>query len=353
MAHLIDMTTGQAAIAFVGNTPWHGLGAQLAANADIETWIKAAGLDWEVGLADVAARIELTTDDKPHWLPADEYRITYRKDTGKRFAVVSKEWKARQPRDHMKFFDGLAKSHGMQLQVAGAIKEGAVIWGLASNCREITIKGTDRVKPYLLASTGYDKTQSNRWCFTTVRVVCNNTLRLSYDSDNEGVVKVRHDATVDETDVKRRLGLLSEETDAFEERANKLAEFRPTRSQVDKLLIDLFGRPDDLTKPIARDNLTTKSSNVIGDVETCIVSSPGSNLDSSRGTAWGVLNGVTRYVDHSARARSTDNRLASAWFGRGDELKGKAMSTLLEMSLDRTALSSGLLGDVLAATTAA
>src|SRR5262245_23298177 len=140
MSHLIDQSTGAAAIAFVGDVPWHGLGSQLAAGATIDQWIDAARLNFEIGLADVAAKIvNLSTDGVPHWLPCDEYRITYRKDTGKRFAVVSKEWKPRQPREHMMFFDSLAKSHGMQLQVAGAIKEGAVIWGLASNCREITI----------------------------------------------------------------------------------------------------------------------------------------------------------------------------------------------------------------------
>ncbi|MFO3706633.1 DUF932 domain-containing protein, partial [Xanthomonas codiaei] len=43
----------------------------------------------------------------------------------------------------------------------------------------------------------------------------------------------------------------------------------------------------------------------------------GATLTSSRGTAWGVLNSLTEYVDHHRRAHSDDNRRDAAWFGLG------------------------------------
>ena len=48
MAHEIDMTTGTAAIAYVGEKPWHGLGAELKQGTSIEEWIKAAQMNWDV-----------------------------------------------------------------------------------------------------------------------------------------------------------------------------------------------------------------------------------------------------------------------------------------------------------------
>jgi hypothetical protein len=45
---MIDQSTGRDAIAFVGQTPWHGLGKQLTSGADIETWRREAGLDYKV-----------------------------------------------------------------------------------------------------------------------------------------------------------------------------------------------------------------------------------------------------------------------------------------------------------------
>ena len=46
MAHEIDMTTGRAGMAYMGDTPWHGLGQKLTDGASLETWQQEAGLDW-------------------------------------------------------------------------------------------------------------------------------------------------------------------------------------------------------------------------------------------------------------------------------------------------------------------
>lgn len=51
----------------------------------------------------------------------------------------------------------------------------------------------------------------------------------------------------------------------------------------------------------------------------------GANLTSSKGTAFGLLNAVTEFVDHGRRARSVDYRLESAWFGQGAALKERAL----------------------------
>lgn len=50
----------------------------------------------------------------------------------------------------------------------------------------------------------------------------------------------------------------------------------------------------------------------------------GSDLDSARDTAYGLLCAVTEFTDHERRAMSTDHRLDSAWFGTGANLKQKA-----------------------------
>ena len=51
----------------------------------------------------------------------------------------------------------------------------------------------------------------------------------------------------------------------------------------------------------------------------------GAELAAASGTAWGLLNAVTEFVDHDRRARSQDYRLDSAWFGQGAAIKGRAL----------------------------
>ena len=57
----------------------------------------------------------------------------------------------------------------------------------------------------------------------------------------------------------------------------------------------------------------------------------GADLPSAKGTAYGLLNAVTEYVDHDKRARSNDTRLDSAWFGQGAQLKQEALKTALAL----------------------
>jgi hypothetical protein len=54
-------------------------------------------------------------------------------------------------------------------------------------------------------------------------------------------------------------------------------------------------------------------------------------MASSRGTAWGLLNGVTEFVDHHRRARTPDNRRDAAWFGQGAQLKQKAWDEVMAL----------------------
>lgn len=53
----------------------------------------------------------------------------------------------------------------------------------------------------------------------------------------------------------------------------------------------------------------------------------GATHAGSMGTRWGLLNAVTEFVDHEA-ARNGDNRLSSAWFGKGDEIKTQVAELL-------------------------
>ncbi len=51
----------------------------------------------------------------------------------------------------------------------------------------------------------------------------------------------------------------------------------------------------------------------------------GSDQKGRAGTAWGLVNAVTEYVDHHATAKTDSHRLDRAFWGSGDELKTEAL----------------------------
>ena len=59
-------------------------------------------------------------------------------------------------------------------------------------------------------------------------------------------------------------------------------------------------------------------------------SAPGQNLDTAKGTLWGVVNAVSYYVDH-VRSVGGGDRLDSAWFGAGGALKDKAWTAACDL----------------------
>ena len=58
----------------------------------------------------------------------------------------------------------------------------------------------------------------------------------------------------------------------------------------------------------------------------------GAELAAAKGSAWGLLNAVTEFVDHERRARNQEYRLDSAWFGQGAALKQRALDYALQLA---------------------
>jgi hypothetical protein len=117
MAHEIDLTTGQAAIAYVqgSETPWHGLGQTVDPKAPIATWKKAAGLDWEAKRAEVTYRNEATGQVETY----PEKHVLYCSDTGRPLSVVSREYQTVQPDDILNLFGELAETGGFSIETVG------------------------------------------------------------------------------------------------------------------------------------------------------------------------------------------------------------------------------------------
>ncbi len=313
MAHLVEN------MAFVGDTPWHGLGNQLPANQPIEVWQREAGMDWEIKESEVL----YMADHKI--LPYADSKVLHRSDTGKALSVVSKRYQVVQPREVLGFYRDLVSVGGFELESAGVLKEGKKLWALAKTGQETLLKGGDQVKAYLLLATSCDGTLATTAQFTSVRVVCNNTLQMAV-GESKGAVKVPHSTSFDPKQVKQALGLGISAWDEFMGSMKQLTERKTNKFEAMNFLVEVLGDPSlPLQEQPNQKALQTVYALYSGEGK-------GSTMASASGTAWGLVNAVTDYVDHSRRARSEDYRLDSAWFGQGAQIKQKAFEKAVALA---------------------
>lgn len=317
MAHLVE------SMAFVRETPWHGLGNRLPDQQPLEVWLQAAGMDWTIENTEALYSTGAGSDRRIQVNP--DARVLYRSDTGAPLSVVSNRYQVVQPREILEFYRELVEVGGFALETAGVLKGGKKIWALARTGEEFLLRGADRVKGYLLLATSCDGTLATTAQFTSVRVVCNNTLQLATEKEKDGAIKVPHSTTFDPDAVKAALGVGASAWNRFAETAQVLAERKVNRLDVTKFVISVLGD---------RDAPLTAQPNekaLKGVIELFAGQGKGSQLASANGTAWGLVNAVTEYVDHHRRAKSQDTRLDSAWFGQGAGIKAKAWTEALKL----------------------
>ena len=169
MAHLVEQ------MAYVGDTPWHGLGNQLSPKQPLEVWRREAGMDWDILESPVHFKSSMAGHlGSIHTFP--EQKVLYRSDTKMPLSVVSQRYQTVQPNDVIEFYRDLTEVSGFELETAGVLKGGRKFWALARTGQDFTLKGKDLVNSYILLATSCDGTLATTATPTTVRVVCNNTL---------------------------------------------------------------------------------------------------------------------------------------------------------------------------------
>lgn len=328
MSHMIDETTGVAAIAYAGEAPWHRLGQPIDADAPLEVWQRQARLDYTVQRAPVlyaadpkaAAREMIETMAERHGL--------YRSDTKRALSVVGNGYRIVQPIEVIEAFRDVVEAGKYRMETMGALSQGRRIWALARINDGADVIGHDRVLPYLLLATSYDGTLATTGKLTAIRVVCHNTISAALDHGG-AVVRINHSARFDAAAVKRQLGVAVNAWDAFLDHARTLAQRALTTDDAASLTVELLppvriGSDAGSTQRDPRESRGFKRIMALFDGQEI-----GAQLTEGP-SAWRWLNAVTEYVDHD-RGRSDDSRMSSAWFGQGDNLKSRALRLALSV----------------------
>ena len=321
MAHEIEsMAYNQA------EAPWHGLGNKIDDAVTTKEMLVSAGLDWRVDLAPVQYRSRRGGVNRQS--TSERHHVLYRDDTFDILDIVGSRYVPFQNEEVLEFFHEYVTAGEMRLETAGSLREGRIIWALAKmdEAFEVLVPD-DKVEGYVLLVNPHQYGKSALTMFTGVRVVCMNTLAMATGTAADRV-KLRHtrkfDADVREN-AKHRLGIARDQLNAYRADAELLASITISdEAALREIARVMRGDP---SRPTPK--FQNRRTNRVFDLFK--THGMGSQFESARGTAWGVLNAVTQYHDHEY-GRSRDSRLSHAWLGGGRRIKHTTMRNLLALS---------------------
>lgn len=341
MAHQLEQ------MAYVGQTPWHGLGNQLSPNQPIEVWAKQAGMDWHIESSNVSYMAE-NHKGQSLILSHNEQRVLYRSDTHAPLSVVSQRYQEVQPKQILEFYRDLTEQSGFELETAGVLKGGKKFWALAKTGQTTALKGKDVSNGYILLATACDGTLATTAQFTSIRVVCNNTLVIALKGQNSsaGVVKVPHSTKFDADKIKQQLGISVRAWDEHMYQMKQLSQRKVTQQEAAAYFDAVFNNTSlsvaeqderfiQYYRQVAN-NADTHKTEPNGRAMSKVMTmfnghGRGAELSSAKDTAYGLLCAITEYSDHERRAMSQDHRLDSTWFGSGAALKQRGLEQALRM----------------------
>jgi phage/plasmid-like protein (TIGR03299 family) len=326
MAHMIENNM----MAYTGAVPWHGLGVKVNEGATGAEMLAAAGMEWKVQRRAIAMRP--SNGDKSVMLTSqlDEFRAIVRSDNDKVFQIASDRYQPVQNSEIVDFFHEYCNAGHATMETVGGLRDGAVVWALArlNGGSTRTIGTNDELRGYMLLATSHDGSLRTIGKPTQVRVVCHNTLTAAVGEKSANTFSMKHTrkfGAADRDEAQRVMGMASKQVAETNQLAAELAAVTIDHDGWMEFMGKLLG--DGLIDP-----KTADLSRAAAAIQDATISSPGSALDTARGTLWGAVNGVTWYADHAARSRSDANRMFSAWFGPNEALKVKAMEVAKEMA---------------------
>jgi phage/plasmid-like protein (TIGR03299 family) len=328
MAHLLENNT----MAFNGKNglPWHGLGNDI--RADIESgmtvvqMLKKYGYDTVVALRPLFfnAPHELTGFVSESHVAEDQFAVVRTSDN-KFMGVSGKNWKPVQNETVAQFFDDYCSLGGATIDTFGSLREGQTFWMQADLGDKFVLPGGDVVKGRLLASNRHKPGETMRIAVVQERVVCANTLRIAEGEKNAMCVKHHHGRIFDDKAkalVQKQIGLQRKAFNDYANVARQLCEVKMNDEKALDVIIQLMG-----DETSGRDSQPRTVGQVMGLYNG---SGIGADLVSSKGTAWGLLNAVTEFVDHHA-GHKRDTALTAAWFGTGASLKNEALDLVKQL----------------------
>jgi phage/plasmid-like protein (TIGR03299 family) len=333
MAHEINRNELTGTDSFVSHKvrPWHGLG-QIVENAmTAEEAIVLANLDYRVEKTSLHAEVK---GEMFSLYPAFEDKFaTYRTDNDTPLGIVGGRYEIVQNRDAFGFFDAIIDKGEAIFETAGALGKGERIFVSAKLPEDFTVNG-DKCEKYIILTNSHDGTSSIIAGFTTVRVVCNNTLQAALSTlSNKVSIQHRSGAKEKLAEAHKVMGIASTYMKEVESVFTSMANRKITDDELNAYLTKVM-KPEYNKKKTAEENqkVSTRVQNQVDFIIDLCKNDSTQLTEAAYGTYWGAYNGVS-LAFNKAKFNTDADKANSMLFGYGASKINKAFKIANELVL--------------------
>jgi phage/plasmid-like protein (TIGR03299 family) len=323
-----------------GDRPWHGLGTEVLEMQTSEEALVKAALNWEVEKKKLF--ISGNEDDSGPFLEVEGNFAIVRKTDGKALGVVGSRYVPFQNRDAFKWFDDLVGSREAIYETAGSLRGGKIIW-IMSKLPNHLGWSDDPIEQWLVLSNSHDGSRQVSVMATPIRVVCMNTLNAGIHRAS-AFFEMRHTSRISEMqtiiDAREVLGTVTRYFEELDGVLRLLKSYSMSEQETQRYIYNLFPIKTNRPTPDAEDEaqdveLGVNAQKYVNKILELMETGKGSDIPGVRGSAYGVFNAVTEFVDHwqpvKGKAEKMSNKLFSIWFGNGRAFKQRAFNQLVDL----------------------
>lgn len=287
----------------VREKPWH-----YAETSDVTKLIQEAptskdalhyaGLDWEVVQTPVYME---------NGIEIPNYKANIRSTDNSCLGIVTDRYQIVQNTEAFEFTDaivGETENGIVTYETAGSLCGGKKIWLLAKMPVQKVLD--DEVEPYMFFSNSHDGSGAIKVGMTPIRIVCNNTLNMALNSaKRQWSTKHVGDMQSKLEEAKYCLQMADKYMQRLDEEADRLANAKLYREQIDEILDELF--------PIEDKDTERRKRTVQAEKDNFYVAYYMPDIEKFRDTAWGAVNAMSDVVTHQAPKRKTGSFNENRW----------------------------------------
>ena len=274
-----------------------------------EVALKQSGLDW------TAEKVPLRAFDTFDVIP-DAFAIR-RSDSNGILGVVGKDYQPYQNRDMFSVFDDLAHARGNQvtpfkIETAGCFQKGKIVYAMCKLPHLGIVLGEDYIDSYLLVSNAFDGRKPVTITPTTIRVVCQNSLRMAEAQARferkkgrlAGGFTIKHTSGMNGRieEVKEIYNRAIRDRFATEDIFKRLVRIPLNTKFEREFMTSVFGKPGPDESERAKTIRKNRDDRI-----AAILASPTSQVKGTKDTAFSLLNATTEFVDHYRRQCIVDS----------------------------------------------